>query len=63
MTVYVCHYSISPTHQINQAICSVFKKNKILAAIVGTLDSPFKGTSQLKQRIKIFSSCCYMIVW
>lgn len=60
MTVYVCHYSMSPTDQTNRFISSVFPKNKILTAIVGTLESPFKGNNQLKKRIKVLkivSSC------
>lgn len=38
MNVYVYHYSMSPTDQINELFSSVFPKDKILTAIVGTLD-------------------------
>lgn len=61
MTVYVCHYSMSPTDQTNQLISSVFPKNNILTAIVGTLDSPFKGTNKLKKN-KSGKRCQFLLL-
>lgn len=61
---------MSLTDQTNRLISSVFSKNKILTAIVGTLDSPFKGTNQLKKENKSAKNCqflllndCMIITW